>query len=68
MTAGFDLDLNPIINETKVSIEQQMNGEITEGVWMTSKINSINIEHFMLSSDHLSVDLELKGLLKLKIK
>jgi hypothetical protein len=68
MTAGFDLDLNPIINETKVSIEQQMNGEITEGVWMTTKINSINIDHFMLSSDHLSIDLELKGLLKLKIK
>jgi hypothetical protein len=68
MTTGFDMDLNPLINDTKAAIEQQMNGEISKGVWMTSKVHSMSVHHLQLSADHLSVDLELVGLLKLKIK
>jgi hypothetical protein len=68
MVSGFDIDLNPIMNETKVAIEQQMNGEISKGVWLTTVINSLTVHNLLLSEDHISIDLELIGHLKLKIK
>ena len=68
MVSGFDIDLNPIMNETKVAIEQQMNGEISKGVWLTTVINSLTVHDLLLSEDHISIDLELIGSLKLKIK
>lgn len=68
MVSGFDIDLNPIMNETKVAIEQQMNGEISKGVWLSAVVNSLHVHDLLLSEDHISIDLELIGSLKLKIK
>jgi hypothetical protein len=68
MVSGFDIDLNPIMNETKVSIEQQLNGEISKGVWLSAVVNSLHVHDLLLSEDHISIDLELIGSLKLKIK
>jgi hypothetical protein len=68
MTAAFELDLNPIIDETKTAIEAQINSEISKGVWMSGKINSLTISNLLLSADHLSIDLQLTGPMKLKIE
>jgi hypothetical protein len=56
------------MNETKVSIEQQLNGEISKGVWLSAVVNSLHVHDLLLSEDHISIDLELIGSLKLKIK
>lgn len=68
MIAAFELDLTPILDETKTAIEAQINSEITKGVWMSGKINSLTISNLLLSANHLSIDLQLTGPMKLKIE
>lgn len=68
MTTAFELDLNPILDETKTAIEAQINSEITKGVWMSGKINTLNVSNLLFSANHLSIDLQLTGPMKLKIE
>jgi hypothetical protein len=68
LTNTFDLDLNPIIDETRLAIEDQINGEIAKGVWMSGKIQTLTVQNLRLSPSHLSVDLQLTGPMKLKIE
>jgi hypothetical protein len=68
LTNAFDLDLNPIIDETRLAIEDQINGEIAKGVWMSGKIQTLTVQNLRLSPSHLSVDLQLTGPMKLKIE
>jgi hypothetical protein len=67
LTAKIDVDLSPILAETKTAIEQQINGEITKGVWLSGKIEELSVQNLILTTGHLVVDSRLTGRLKLKI-
>jgi hypothetical protein len=68
LTANIDVDLSPILTESKAAIEKQINSEITKGVWLQGKIDELSVQNLLLTSGHLVVDLRLTGLLKLKIE
>ncbi len=54
--------------ETKAAIEQQINSEITKGVWLQGKIDELIVQNLLLTTGFLVVDLRLNGKLKLKIE
>ena len=64
----MDVDLSPLLLETIKAIEQQINGEISPGVWLQGKIDELSIQNLLLTSTHLVIDLRMVGDLKLKIK
>jgi len=68
LTTHIDVDLSPILTESKAAIEQQINSEITEGVWLAGKIEELSVQNLFLTTGHLIVDLRLTGVLKLKIE
>jgi hypothetical protein len=65
---SVDVDLSPLLLETIKAIEQQINGEISPGVWLQGKIDELSIQNLLLTSTHLVIDLRMVGDLKLKIK
>ena len=67
LTTNVDVDLSPLLSESKAAIEQQINSEITKGVWLQGKIDELSVQNLLLTSGHLVVDLRLTGVLKLKI-
>jgi hypothetical protein len=67
LAASVDVDLSPILFETKAAIEQQINSEITKGVWLQGKIDELTVQNLLLTTGFLVVDLRLSGRLKLKI-
>ena len=67
LTANVDVDLSPLLSESKAAIEQQINSEITNGVWLQGKIDELSVQNLLLTSGYLVVDLRLTGVLKLKI-
>jgi hypothetical protein len=67
LTANIDVDLSPILTESKTAIEQQINSEITKGVWLEGKIDELSVQNLLLTTGFLVVDLRLSGKLKLKI-
>jgi hypothetical protein len=67
LTANIDVDLSPILTESKAAIEQQINGEITKGVWLEGKIDELSVQNLLLTTGFLVVDVRLSGKLKLKI-
>jgi hypothetical protein len=68
LTANIDVDLSPILSESKAAIEQQINSEITKGVWLQGKIDELSVQNLLLTTGFLVVDLRLSGKLKLKIE
>ncbi|MFM8596699.1 MAG: DUF4403 family protein [Flavobacteriales bacterium] len=66
--ASVDVDLSPLLQDTKQAVEQQINGEITTGVWLQGKIDALKVDNLVLTSGHLIIDVRLEGDLKLKIK
>jgi hypothetical protein len=67
LTANIDVDLSPILTESKAAIEQQINSEITKGVRLEGKIDELSVQNLLLTTGFLVVDLRLSGRLKLKI-
>jgi hypothetical protein len=67
ITANIDVDLSPILTESKAAIEQQINREISKGVWLEGKIDELSVQNLLLTTGFLVVDLRLSGRLKLKI-
>jgi hypothetical protein len=65
---SVDLDLSPMLMESKAAIEQQINSEITKGVWLQGKIDELSVQNLLLTTGFLVVDLRLSGKLKLKIE
>jgi hypothetical protein len=68
LAASVDVDLSPILFETRAAIEQQINSEITKGVWLQGKIDELTVQNLLLTTGFLVVDLRLSGRLKLKIE
>jgi len=68
LTANINVDLSPILSESKAAIEQQINSEITKGVWLQGKIDELSVQNLLLTTGFLVVDLRLSGKLKLKIE
>jgi hypothetical protein len=67
LTANIDVDLSPILTESKAAIEQQINSEITKGVRLEGKIDELSVQNLLLTTGFLVVHLRLSGRLKLKI-
>jgi hypothetical protein len=65
--SSVDVDLSPMLKESKAAIEKQINGEITKGVWLKGNIDELSIQNLLLTTGHLVVDVRLTGQLKLKI-
>lgn len=65
--SSVDVDLSPMLKESKTAIEKQINGEITKGVWLKGNIDELSIQNLLLTTGHLVVDVRLTGQLKLKI-
>jgi hypothetical protein len=61
-------DITPLIFEAKSSINNELNGEITKGVFMNGKIKDIFIKELFLDSKNLIIRTNFKGELKLKIE
>jgi hypothetical protein len=68
LTANINVDLSPVLSESKAAIEQQINSEITKGVWLQGKIDELSVQNLLLTTGFLVVDLRLSGKLKLKIE
>jgi hypothetical protein len=66
--ANLDVDLSPILKESQKSIEKQINGEISKGVWLNGNITELRVEQLQFSSAYFIIDFELSGHLKLKIQ
>ena len=66
--ANLDVDLGPILKESREAIEKQINGEISKGVWLSGDITGLQVEQLQFSSAYFIIDFELSGLLKLKIQ
>lgn len=66
--SSVDVDLSPLLLETRAAIEQQINGEISPGVLLNGKIEALRVQNLFLTSGHLVIDVRLDGELKLKIK
>ena len=66
--ANLDVDLSPILKESQKSIEKQINGEISKGVWLNGNITELHVEQLQFSSAYFIIDFELSGHLKLKIQ
>lgn len=64
----FYYDLNPLLKETQTTFEQQLNTELTKGVFLTCKIDHLSVSHLQLLPSELCFDLGLLSQLKLKIK
>jgi hypothetical protein len=66
--ANVAIDLGPILTESQIAIEKQINGEISKGVWLNGSISDLQIEQLLFSSNYFVIDFQLSGLLKLKIQ
>jgi hypothetical protein len=66
--ANLDVDLSPLLKESQGSIEKQINGEISKGVWLNGNITELRVEQLQFSSAYFIIDFELSGHLKLKIQ
>lgn len=63
----IDIDLSPMLMETKKAIEKQINIEVIKDVWLSGTIEELLVQQLLLTSDYLVIDLRLTGILKLKV-
>lgn len=64
----IDLDLSPMLDETKEAIEKQLNIEVSKGVWLSGTIKELVVQNLLLTSGNLVIDMRLIGFLKLKVE
>jgi hypothetical protein len=63
-----DYDLNPLLEETKVSINQQLNTTLAEGVFLTGKADQLSVSNIILGSTGFYMVTRVSGNMKLKMK
>jgi hypothetical protein len=64
----IDIDLSPMLDETKEAIEKQLNIEVSKGVWLSGTIKELVVQNLLLTSGNLVIDMRLIGFLKLKVE
>jgi hypothetical protein len=61
-------DLNPLLNETKNTITQQLNSKLDEGVFLTGTVDRLAVSSIQLGTSGFFLTTEVSGNLKLKMK
>lgn len=63
-----DYDLNPLLEETKVSIDQQLNTTLTQGVFLSGKVDELSVSTIILGATDFYMMTLVSGNMKLKMK
>jgi len=63
-----DYDLNPLIQETKASINQQLNTTLADGVFLSGKADQLSIYNLVLGATDFYMIALVSGNMKLKMK
>lgn len=63
-----DYDLNPLLEETKVSINQQLNTTLTQGVFLSGKVDRLSVSNIILGATDFYMMTLVSGNVKLKMK
>lgn len=63
-----DYDLNPLLQETKVSINQQLNTTLTQGVFLSGKVDQLSVSNIILGATDFYMMTRVSGNVKLKMK
>ena len=61
-------DLNPLLNETKNTITQQLNTKLDDGVFLSGTVDRLAVSSLQLGSSGFFLTTEVSGNLKLKMK
>ncbi len=68
LSKAADYDLNPLLQETKVSINQQLNTALAEGVFLSGKVDQLSVSSLVLGSKEFYMLTLVSGNMKLKMK
>lgn len=63
-----DFDLNPLIQETMHSINQELNTTLTEGVLLSGQVSKLKVSSIVLGATNFFMLTEVSGNMKLKMK
>jgi hypothetical protein len=63
-----DYDLNPLLQETKVSINQQLNTTLAAGVFLSGKVDQLTVSNIILGATDFYLMTLVSGDMKLKMK
>lgn len=63
-----DFDLNPLLQETKVSINQQLNTSLADGVFLSGKVDQLSVSRLVLGATEFYMMTLVSGNMKLKMK
>jgi phosphopantetheine adenylyltransferase len=63
-----DYDLNPLLQETKVSINQQLNTTLADGVFLSGKVDQLTVSNIILGATDFYMMTLVSGDMKLKMK
>jgi hypothetical protein len=61
-------DLNPLLNETKETITQQLNSQLNEGVFLSGTVDRLSVSSIQLGVTGFFLTTEVSGNMKLKMK
>jgi len=61
-------DLNPLLNETKTTITNQLNSQLDEGVFLSGTVNRLAVSSIQLGVKGFFLTTEVSGYMKLKMK
>ena len=61
-------DLNPLLNETKNTITQQLNSKLDDGVFLSGTVDRLAVSSIQLGTSGFFLTTEVSGNLKLKMK
>lgn len=68
LSKAADYDLNPLLQETKVSINQQLNTALAEGVFLSGKVDQLSVSNIILGPNDFYMMTQVSGNMKLKMK
>ena len=68
LSKAADYDLNPLLEETKLSINQQLNTTLADGVFLTGKADLLSVSNIILGSTDFYMVTRVSGNMKLKMK
>jgi hypothetical protein len=61
-------DLNPLLNETKTTITNQLNSQLAEGVYLSGTVDRLAVSTIQLGASGFFLTTEVSGNMKLKMK
>lgn len=68
LSKAADYDLAPLLEETKISINQQLNTTLTDGVFLSGKVDELSVSNIVLGAGEFYMMTIVSGNVKLKMK